>query len=39
MQQSWDDVKVYIEEYYKTQDKSLKQLEQLMIENHDFHKS
>ncbi|MCJ1315255.1 hypothetical protein MMC15_000571 [Xylographa vitiligo] len=39
MRQSWDDVKAHIKEYYNSQNKSLEELEQLMISNHAFRKS
>ncbi|MCJ1418906.1 hypothetical protein MMC32_005257 [Xylographa parallela] len=39
MHQDWDDVKAHIKEYYKIQNKSLEELEQLMIEKHGFHRS
>ncbi|MCJ1390040.1 hypothetical protein MMC18_002898, partial [Xylographa bjoerkii] len=39
MRQNWDDAKAHIYKYYKTQNKSLKELRRLMENNHDFRAS
>ncbi|MCJ1403165.1 hypothetical protein MMC11_006388 [Xylographa trunciseda] len=39
MPKNWADVKTRVYKYYRTQNKSLKDLDRLMIENHDFRRS